>query len=120
MKPVHMLILTLDDKVRGVGNAEVAYMLYGRISKWFLFVGREQLPPPFRPFPLTTGTFPTPTFENRPLTTIVSELPDLSSVYHAPLFSSTTLVAARKGFLMLLPGHSCTLSRVRSSPTCIR
>ena len=30
---------SLDGKVRGVRNAEAAYKLYDRISKWFLFVG---------------------------------------------------------------------------------
>ena len=28
-----------DEKVDGVRNAEAAYKVYGRISKWFLFVG---------------------------------------------------------------------------------
>lgn len=30
---------SLDSKVGGVRNAEAAYKVYGRISKWFLFVG---------------------------------------------------------------------------------
>jgi len=28
-----------DDKIGGVRNAEAAYKVYGRISKWFLFIG---------------------------------------------------------------------------------
>jgi len=28
-----------DEKVDGVRNAEAAYKVYGRFSKWFLFVG---------------------------------------------------------------------------------
>ena len=28
-----------DEKVNGVLNAEAAYKVYGRFSKWFLFVG---------------------------------------------------------------------------------
>lgn len=28
-----------DEKTSGVRNAEAAYKVYGRISKWFLFVG---------------------------------------------------------------------------------